>query len=90
LKQIKRLQEGDRPVLRHKNKGGAPSGNRNAYRHGAFSMEMQARRAKTAALIRKAKSLLLLVDRILRKRHKARAMRAAQRAIAQAFTASPQ
>lgn len=79
-----------RPVLRHKNKGGAPRGNRNAYRHGVYSAEMQARQAEIAAALKRAKSLLRLVDRILRKRRKARAMRAAQRAAAQAFTASPQ
>ena len=48
--------------------------------------QMQARRVEIAKAIRKSKSLLLLVERILRKRRKARAMRAA----AQAFTASPQ
>lgn len=80
------LRNGGRPILRHKNKGGAPRGNRNAHKHGFYSAEMKARQAEVATMIRKSKSLLLLVDRILRKRHKARAVRAA----AQAFTASPQ
>jgi uncharacterized protein YjcR len=80
------LRNGGRPILRHKNKGGAPPGNRNAHKHGLYSAEMKTRQAEVAMMIRKSKSLLLLVDRILRKRHKARAVRAA----AQAFTASPQ
>jgi uncharacterized protein YjcR len=86
LNSSKALQKGGRPILRHKNKGGAPRGNRNARNHGLYSAEMKAQQAEVAAMIRQSKSLLLLVERILRKRHKARAMRAA----AQAFTASPQ
>jgi hypothetical protein len=50
-----RLAKIGRPVLRRKSKGGAPKGNRNAHKHGAFSAQSKAKRAEVRALLRRVR-----------------------------------
>jgi uncharacterized protein YjcR len=54
------------PVLRPKNKGGAPCGNRNALKHGRFMAERVALRRRCRALIRRCKDAVQSVNRQLR------------------------
>ncbi|MDE2134377.1 MAG: hypothetical protein KGM97_03635 [Alphaproteobacteria bacterium] len=49
-----------RPMLRTKNRGGAPKGNRNAYKTGLHTGEMTARHAKVRHLVRHARQVIAL------------------------------
>jgi uncharacterized protein YjcR len=54
------------PVLRIKNKGGAPRGNRNALKHGRFAAETVALRRRCRALTRRCNDAIRSVNRQLR------------------------
>jgi hypothetical protein len=51
-----------RPLLRAKNKGGAPKGNRNAFKTGVHTAEARALRARIRAWHRRAAALLRAVS----------------------------
>jgi hypothetical protein len=48
------------PLLRLKNRGGAPKGNSNALKAGVYAGETLARRAKVRAMVRHARELIAL------------------------------
>ena len=48
----------NRPVLRRKNRGGAPKGNRNALKTGLHTSECRARRAKVRLIVRRAREAI--------------------------------
>jgi uncharacterized protein YjcR len=52
------------PVLRRKPKGGAPKGNRNGRKHGAFSAEARARREEVRALLRETEELIAHIEAV--------------------------
>jgi uncharacterized protein YjcR len=65
---------------RVKNRGGAPKGNHNALRDGRFAVvNPPQRRVEFRALLKSGRSLVRLVERTVRKRHKMREKRAAER-----------
>jgi uncharacterized protein YjcR len=47
-----------RPILRIKNRGGAPKGNRNALKTGRHVAQVRALRAKASLIIRQARQAL--------------------------------
>lgn len=51
-------QVSKRPVLRVKNRGGAPKGNSNALKHGLTTAVCRARRADVRARVRHAKAVI--------------------------------
>jgi uncharacterized protein YjcR len=53
------------PVLRIKNKGGAPRGNRNALKHGHFAAQTVALRQRCRALKRRCNEAIRAVNRQL-------------------------
>jgi hypothetical protein len=53
-----------RPMPRPKGKPGAPSGNRNAWKHGLYGAEMRALFREVAAFRRRAKTAIAHVERL--------------------------
>jgi hypothetical protein len=54
------------PVMRIKNKGGAPKGNRNAFKNGRFAAENIALRRRCRAFIRHCNAVVRSVNRQIR------------------------
>jgi len=52
----------NRPVLKAKNQGGAPKGNRNAFKTGAHTAEIRELFARVAAFKRRVKATFAAVD----------------------------
>lgn len=57
MESIQEPQRSARPVLKMKNKGGAPKGNRNAFKHGRYTAERRARRKHERIMRRYARAM---------------------------------
>jgi hypothetical protein len=85
LESIEEPQEIVRPILKMKNKGGAPKANRNALKRGRYTAEQRAIRKYARTMHRYARALRISVGRELRAMRKL-----ADEVRTQAFTAAPQ